>query len=268
MRLLHPFDRFRPWFREFARYHRHLSWLGFWVRYETYRMWAKEHEPQPWHDEREIRSHYAQNHYLLYRQVYYHRDRSFRWLRKYLPPAGKVCEYGCGVAPAISWLASHGSQFVPGGHFRLKQRYEYTLVDIPNPAFAYARWRLDQRGIRFTALSPGLGNALPLREAYDTILCLEVLEHVPNPDEVVRHLIAHLSPGGYLLLNFVDGEPQGLNLASAQRQRKATLELLRGLDEVRPMDRDGGGTGVYRAPMDNARWLGMRELVEAGPVYT
>ena len=232
-RLLHPFDRYRPWFRELARYHRHLSWPGFWVRYEVSRLWSRDHEPPENAEESELRAFYAACEYLLYRQVYYHRDRSFRWITKYLPDSGNICEYGCGVAPVTTWLAD--------------RRYHYTLVDIPNPALTYARWRLARRGVRFDVRSPGLGNDLPLQDSYGLITCLEVLEHVPNPAEVVRHLIAHLTLGGRLLVNFVQGEPKGLNLASAQRDRKAAMDLLGALYMERPMDADGGGVGVYRA---------------------
>lgn len=37
--------------------------------------------------------------------------------------------------------------------------------------------------------------------AYDTVLCLEVLEHVPRPDRAVRELARVLRPGGRLILS-------------------------------------------------------------------
>src|SRR5262249_20469549 len=68
---------------------------------------------------------------------------------------------------------------------------------------------------------------LPLVRAYDVITCLEVLEHVINPLDVVRHLAEHLKPGGRLLLNFSD-DPGRENLAQSAAERADTLAYLNG----------------------------------------
>ena len=47
----------------------------------------------------------------------------------------------------------------------------------------------------------GDGGALPFREeSFDTLLALEVLEHVPEPDALVKEFVRVLRPGGKLLL--------------------------------------------------------------------
>jgi SAM-dependent methyltransferase len=47
----------------------------------------------------------------------------------------------------------------------------------------------------------GDGHHLPFREGgFDTALCLELLEHVPDPDRVVEEIARALRPGGKLLL--------------------------------------------------------------------
>ncbi len=75
------------------------------------------------------------------------------------------------------------------------------------------------------ALEPGFGRDLPLRRGYDAIACLEVLEHVINPLEVVGHLAEHLKPGGRLVLNFTY-DPGGANLVESATQREATVAYL------------------------------------------
>ncbi len=46
------------------------------------------------------------------------------------------------------------------------------------------------------------GEALPFRDdAFDTILCTEVLEHTVDPFEAMREISRLLAPGGYLLLS-------------------------------------------------------------------
>jgi len=57
------------------------------------------------------------------------------------------------------------------------------------------------------------------------ITCLEVLEHVVNPLDVVHHLVEHLKPGGRLVLNFSD-DPSRENLAESSAQRDATVAYL------------------------------------------
>ena len=57
------------------------------------------------------------------------------------------------------------------------------------------------------------------------ITCLDVLEHVVNPLQVARHLVAHLKPLGTLFVNFVD-DAGGENLAEAAAQREATIAYL------------------------------------------
>lgn len=46
---------------------------------------------------------------------------------------------------------------------------------------------------------------LELPERFDAVLCTEVLEHVERPAAVVRHLLAHLAPGGRAIVTVPDG---------------------------------------------------------------
>lgn len=47
----------------------------------------------------------------------------------------------------------------------------------------------------------GDGNRLPFRDAaFDTVLCTEVLEHLPSPERCIAEIARVLAPGGRLLL--------------------------------------------------------------------
>ena len=172
-------------------------------------------ERKPRSTEADYRSFYAETDYFVLRQMYYHRNDCYHGLARMLRRAGRAgdfCEYGCGVAPITAWLRPR----FPA--------WRYTLVDLPTPMLEFARWRF--RAFSNVELrEPGLGADLPLRRAYDVITCLDVLEHVVNPLQVVRHVVEHLRLGGTLHVNFIQA-PGGENLVEAAAQRADTIAFL------------------------------------------
>jgi 2-polyprenyl-3-methyl-5-hydroxy-6-metoxy-1,4-benzoquinol methylase len=206
----------RGWFRELSGYYRGLTMQEFWIRYTLLRMEAaKLWDRKPREGEADYRSFFAETDYFVLRQMYYHRNSCFHWVGELVGRAGAAgdfCEYGCGVAPVTAWLRPR----FPA--------WRCTIVDLPAPALEFARWRF-RSAPNVEALEPGFGRDLPLRRAYDVIACLEVLEHVINPLEVVRHLAEHLKPGGRLALNF-SNDPGKENLVESAAQREATVAYL------------------------------------------
>jgi 2-polyprenyl-3-methyl-5-hydroxy-6-metoxy-1,4-benzoquinol methylase len=221
----------RGWLRELSEYYRGMTRQEFWIRYTIGRMEAaKLWERKPRTTEADYRAFYAETDYWVLRQMYYHRASCFHFVESALRRAGQsgdFCEYGCGVAPVAAWLRPRFP------------RWRYTLVDLRSPMLDFARWRF-RRHPNVEVAEPGLGADLPLRRDYDVIACLEVLEHVVNPLEVVRHLTAHLKAGGALFVNFVD-EPGGdENLLESAAQRTVTIEYLnRELRAVAPLHAHG-----------------------------
>lgn len=206
----------RGWLRELSAYYRGLTIQEFWVRYTLGRMEAATlWERKPRTTESDYRAFYAETDYFVLRQMYYHRNECFNVVTasmRRVGRGGRFCEYGCGVAPVTAWVRPRFP------------RWRYTLVDVPSPALAFARWRF-RRHANVEVREPGLGADLPLTEAYDVITCLDVLEHVINPLDVARHVVERLAPGGTLHVNFIHA-PGGENLAEAAAQRPATIRYL------------------------------------------
>ena len=136
---------------------------------------------------------------------------------RWIPRGGRVAEYGCGVAPILSALA------------RWYRHLDLRLVgaDIPHLLFHYARWRF--RNAPFVTLVPiQPDDDAPLPGSYDTIFCLEVLEHLPRPVPVLRHLHGALKPGGHLVFDYIRSEAIGLGLdtLSSLRDRLPAIRFI------------------------------------------
>jgi SAM-dependent methyltransferase len=216
LQLLDLLGRNRGWLRELSSYYRGLTIEEFWVRYTLGRMDAATlWERKPGSGEADYRSFYAETDYFVLRQMYYHRNDCHHAIARTLRRAGRegdFCEYGCGVEPVTAWLQPR----FPA--------WRYTGVDLPTPMLKFARWRF-RRFPNVEMMEPGFGDDLPLCRAYDVITCLDVLEHVVNPLQVVRHVVEHLKPGGTLYVNFIEA-PGGENLAESAAQRADTIAFL------------------------------------------
>jgi SAM-dependent methyltransferase len=222
--------RWFGWFRELSAYYHGMTTEEFWVRYtngrnDAAKLWSR----RPRLGEADYRAFYAETDYFVLRQTHYHRHDSSYAIAAAMRDAGRrgaLCEYGCGVAPLTAFLRPR----FPG--------WRYTLVDLPTPTLEFARWRFrEHANVEFKV--PGLGGDLPLTSAYDVITCLDVLEHVVNPLQVMRHLVEHLKPGGTLFVNFVDDAGEE-NLVEASAQRGETIAYIDStLQAVVPLGPDG-----------------------------
>jgi len=134
---------------------------------------------------------------------------------RYLRRGGRVVEYGCGTAPILQALA------------RWYRHLNLHLVgaDIPHLLFHFARWKF--RNAPFVTMVPIAPNDdAPLSGRYDTIFCLEVLEHLPRPIPVLEHLHHVLEPGGYLIFDYIRSDATGLDTATSLRDRIPALKFL------------------------------------------
>lgn len=161
-----------------------------------------------------IFSFYSETDYFVYRQKWFNRHKAFYdiGLPLFVKKEGNFCEYGSGIGPVTAWLIDK----FPG--------WRYTLVDLNCPAFDFARWRFRKnKNVDFKTVT---SKKLPLNCQYDVITCKQVLEHVPNPRELVEHLVDHLKPGGWLYLDYIN-EPGSENLSVSAKNRRGTLRYLK-----------------------------------------
>lgn len=99
-------------------------------------------------------------------------------------------------------------------------------VDVPNEPANFLRWRLAQSG-RTTH------RHLPVEQLaqvpmVDGCLCVDVLEHLPNPSDIFREQIhTRLAPGGQLILRAPwGGHPEHLPDAQRHWEQQGGAQLL------------------------------------------
>ena len=159
-------------------------------------------------------SFYQETDYFIFRQSYFHRHKAYfdMALPLLIKSKGRLCEYGGGIGPMTNWL------------IKLYPNWHYTIADLNCPVLKFAKWRFkNQNQVDFKTITH---TKLPLTKTYDVILCKHVIEHVPDPLKVVKHLIDHLKPGGWLYIDFIY-DPGRENLVSAAKQRLFVLNYLK-----------------------------------------
>jgi 2-polyprenyl-6-hydroxyphenyl methylase/3-demethylubiquinone-9 3-methyltransferase len=110
--------------------------------------------------------------------------------------AGKsVVDIGCGGGILSEAMARQGAQV--------------TAIDLANASLAVARLHQLESGlqIRYEKIS---AEELAAREpgSFDVVTCLEMLEHVPDPQAVVQACATLAKPGGHIFFSTINRNPK------------------------------------------------------------
>ncbi len=125
----------------------------------------------------------------------------------------RVLDYGGGCGTLAIALAGAGAK---ASH-----------LDLPGRLLDFASFRFQRRGLQVEVLASEQGQPLP--GLYDTITCISVLEHLSEPEAVLRNLVEHVRPGGKLILevdfeeNPIKQGPLPLHLDKLDRARYRML---------------------------------------------
>jgi SAM-dependent methyltransferase len=101
----------------------------------------------------------------------------------------QVFEFGHGIGSTGLLFAARG--------------FKVTLGDLSAAYRDFARYRFRRRGLEAAFLD--LAAETPPAAAFDAVVSLDVLEHIPSPLPTVEMLHRSLKPGGVLVLNVVFG---------------------------------------------------------------
>lgn len=123
------------------------------------------------------------------------------WIDERVGLAGKrVLDVGCGGGLLAEAMAARGATV--------------TGIDMGEAPLAVARLHLHESGVAVD-YRQATAEALVDSEAgqYDLVTCLELLEHVPQPDSTVRACARLLRPGGSAAFSTLNRTPQAWLLA-------------------------------------------------------
>ena len=124
---------------------------------------------------------------------------------------GRLLDLACGVGYGTRILAD-----------RAGERVQALGVDLSPEAIAYAKRRYAGPRTAFAA-----ADAMQFSDAqgFDTIVSIETIEHLPDPEAFVAHLVRMLRPGGILVASVpttpsVDANPHHLHDFSERSFRR------------------------------------------------
>jgi len=130
--------------------------------------------------------------------------------------AGRILDIACGVGYGTKLLFDT----TPECHYALG-------VDTDQDSITYARNRYQKAGIAFE-----LGDAMTFTstEPFDSIVTLETIEHLPNPQDFMKHLLSLLRPGGTFIASVpttptVDANPYHLHDFTERSFRHMTAQF-------------------------------------------
>ena len=123
------------------------------------------------------------------------------WIDSLAPVAEKtILDVGCGGGILCEALAQRGAVV--------------TGIDMGDAPLAVGNLHKLESGVAVTyEKSTAEGYAESHAEAFDTVTCLEMLEHVPDPSSVVAACAAMCKPGGTLFFSTINRNPKSYLLA-------------------------------------------------------
>ncbi len=106
-----------------------------------------------------------------------------------------ILDVGCGGGILAESMAQHGANV--------------TAIDLAEASLSVAKLHLMESNLdidyRFISAESLAQNA---SESFDVVTCLEMLEHVPNPELVVNACFKLLKPGGYAFFSTINRNPK------------------------------------------------------------
>jgi SAM-dependent methyltransferase len=161
--------------------------------------------------EEEIQRFYEITPFYICELAYWHMQRREKKLRDKIAQIafGNVLDYGGGIGDLSARLVEKG--------------LNVTYADIRGKTFEFAEWLFRKRGLKIRTIDL-TKEGLP--EKYDTIICIDVLEHIPHPEVALATIAEHLNDNGRLVLKV--GAPEDKNSHPMHLEIQVDVEQMLG----------------------------------------
>ncbi|MBL0730981.1 class I SAM-dependent methyltransferase [Piscinibacter sp. HJYY11] len=159
------------------------------------------------------------------------------------PTGSRVLEAGCGTGAQTLTIAAQS----PGAHV--------TCIDISAESLAHARERTAAAGLRNLSFQQADLRALPFDAAsFDHVFVCFVLEHLPDPVDVLRTLLRLVRPGGTLTV--IEGDHGSVMFHPESAAARHTIDC-----QVQLQARAGGDACIGRRLQPLLRAAGAAQAV-------
>jgi len=127
--------------------------------------------------------------YDVFSLAYWHMSRGQSGFRKEIVKHsfGDVLDYGGGIGDLSVKIAEKG--------------LNVTYADVNGECMKFGKWLFLKRGCgHITVLDVEKDEEKIWRREYDTIICIDVIEHIPHPEIVLEKIAKHLKTNGRLII--------------------------------------------------------------------
>lgn len=140
--------------------------------------------------EEEIKNFYRVIPYYIFSLSYWHMQRGQRRFREKVVKYsfGDVLDYGGGPGDLSVKLAEKG--------------LNVTYAEIQGITMGFARWLFERRGYKnkIEVLDVEKDEEKLWGNEYDTIICIDVIEHIPHPEVILERMAKHLRKNGRFIV--------------------------------------------------------------------
>lgn len=180
--------------------------------------------------EEEVSKFYEIVPYDAFSLAYWHMSRSQRRFREEVVNVslGDVLDYGGGIGDLCINLAEKG--------------VNVTYADVTSRNMEFAKWVFKRRGLNIRVID--LAKDCNQLEKYDTIICIDVIEHTPHPEVVLKRTADHLRNGGQLIIT---------NLSCCGPTEQRPMHFKMDFDAEKLLN----SLGLFKADRD---WLWIKKL--------
>jgi len=159
-----------------------------------------------------------------FRQCNYRKEFPYHiFYNNFCDPGSSILEYGAGVCPMVNCLIDQTGDNHP---------FKFTMVEVASEHFEFGKWRLQKKAPKteFNFIEATADKPIPeFTRNFDFVCIMDVLEHLPNPHEVIKNIYNHLNDGAVIVETWVhqgDDGPGEADLPEAEAEREITTKFI------------------------------------------